>query len=586
MASTPSGKRRSCKGKGGRGAGGASGGGGGAVGGGGGNGLAVGVVAGVEVSLAAVEAEEAQAVAVGAEVAEVAAVEEAVAEEVELVGVALRSGAARVVVRANSSSSALGTSPPLNSSVSGASRSFFRDRTTLTPLGRPVAVSLADPSGGPVLSHTSPLSSRVRRPPLAPCLVFTSPRSLRTCLPRSLPPLPPGPGPICVPCVEVRQRAAPHSSQFPPTEAPLQTLHMDMWDPARVRGQGHERYFMLVVDDYSRYTTVFPLRSKGDVNEVVAVLPPHLSSLLSSQDVTFDESVPYYRLFPYRTPSLPATALFLVPSPPPVNPLPLRVLPLQVCPGRTHSSLSRLLVTLVLLGVLSLGVLTLGVLSMWVLRLGVLGLRGATPGGAEPEGATSRGVEPGGATSGAAEHGVRSLRALGLFVWRLAVLDLEVLRVLPLGGSQSLHRSCASGLPGAGGVLLELELLRLLRVLVSRVPKATAAVLEAVLLGCATGAAGGPAAGGAVGAGTAAGGAGAVPAVSGVPAWSRSYFVPPFSRFLSSLLTLADLESDSLRAPSPTVTCHLATVVTDPSFESTATSALVAELVDFAVGVV
>ncbi|CAI7808443.1 unnamed protein product, partial [Closterium sp. NIES-53] len=31
---------------------------------------------------------------------------------------------------------------------SGASRSFFRDRTTLTPLSRSVAVSLADPSGG------------------------------------------------------------------------------------------------------------------------------------------------------------------------------------------------------------------------------------------------------------------------------------------------------------------------------------------------------------------------------------------------------------------------------------------------------
>ncbi|CAI5947757.1 unnamed protein product [Closterium sp. NIES-65] len=38
---------------------------------------------------------------------------------------------------------------------SGASRSFFQDRTTLTPLSRPVAVSLADPSGGPVLAHFS-----------------------------------------------------------------------------------------------------------------------------------------------------------------------------------------------------------------------------------------------------------------------------------------------------------------------------------------------------------------------------------------------------------------------------------------------
>ncbi|CAI7848229.1 unnamed protein product [Closterium sp. NIES-53] len=51
--------------------------------------------------------------------------------------------------------------------------------------------------------------------------------------------------------------------------APLQTLQMDVWGPARVRGQGHERYFLLVVDDYSRYTTVFPLRSKGEVTEVL-----------------------------------------------------------------------------------------------------------------------------------------------------------------------------------------------------------------------------------------------------------------------------------------------------------------------------
>ncbi|CAI7751962.1 unnamed protein product [Closterium sp. NIES-54] len=69
--------------------------------------------------------------------------------------------------------------------------------------------------------------------------------------------------------VEGRQRAAPHSSSFPPTTAPLQTLHMDVWGPARVTRQGRERYFLLVVDDYTRYTTVFPLRSKGQVVDVL-----------------------------------------------------------------------------------------------------------------------------------------------------------------------------------------------------------------------------------------------------------------------------------------------------------------------------
>ncbi|CAI7853253.1 unnamed protein product [Closterium sp. NIES-53] len=50
----------------------------------------------------------------------------------------------------------------------------------------------------------------------------------------------------------------------------------------------------------------------------------------------------------------------------------------------------------------------------------------------------------------------------------------------------------------------------------------------------------------------------------------------------SSLPALADPESDSLRAASPPVARLLATAVTDPSFESSAASALVTELVDFA----
>ncbi|CAI7931043.1 unnamed protein product [Closterium sp. NIES-54] len=50
----------------------------------------------------------------------------------------------------------------------------------------------------------------------------------------------------------------------------------------------------------------------------------------------------------------------------------------------------------------------------------------------------------------------------------------------------------------------------------------------------------------------------------------------------SSLADGPDLESDLVRAASPTVPRLLATVFTDPSFESTAASALVAELVDFA----
>ncbi|CAI5968662.1 unnamed protein product, partial [Closterium sp. NIES-65] len=133
--------------------------------------------------------------------------------------------------------------------------------------------------------------------------------------------------------------------------------------------------------------------------------------------------------------------------------------------------------------------------------------------------------------------------------------------------------------------------------------------------GGAAGAGGGSrAVGGAAGAGSARG-FGAVSAGSGGASQPRPYFPPllqqvlgglterrepesrpvsPVSRPVSpiraartgrresSLPVLADPESHSLRAASPTVTRLLATIVTDPSFESPAASSLVAELVDFA----
>ncbi|CAI5946114.1 unnamed protein product [Closterium sp. NIES-64] len=478
----------------------------------------------------------------------------------------------------------------------GASRCFFRDRTALEPLARPVAVSLADPSGGPVIATSStvlpcpavpsgtlsglhlpsffknlvagcalqdggvhqftPAYERVthctcartgrhlatftRQPGSdlytlttaspqvaattstsasgqlsAPCscrslahetvlwhhrLGHPSVQRLRAMysrylvsgLPRVLPALPPSPVPTCLPCVEGRQRAAPHSSSFPPTTAPLQTLHMDVWGPARVRGQGQERYFLIVVDDYSRYTTVFPLRTKGEVPDVLIpwirrarlqlserfhsdfpVLRLHSdrggefsSDLLAAycaehgieqsftlpaspqqngvaerriglvmevartslihaaaphflwpfavryaahqlnlwprvslpetsptllwtgevgdasrfRDVTFDESVPYYRLFPYRTAPLPPPPLFLVPGAAVADPLP----PQGAAPS---------------------GVSQVDPVEPVEVAVDSRPAGGAEPGGVEPGGAEPGGVEPGGVEPGGVEPG-------------------------------------------------------------------------------------------------------------------------------------------------------------------------------------
>ncbi|CAI7815464.1 unnamed protein product [Closterium sp. NIES-53] len=66
-----------------------------------------------------------------------------------------------------------------------------------------------------------------------------------------------------------------------------------MWAPARVSGQSRERYFLLVVDDYTRYTTVFPLRSKG---EVVDVLIPWICTVRLQLRERFGQDLPVLRL--------------------------------------------------------------------------------------------------------------------------------------------------------------------------------------------------------------------------------------------------------------------------------------------------
>ncbi|CAI7823654.1 unnamed protein product [Closterium sp. NIES-54] len=701
---------------------------------------------------------------------------------------------------------------------SSASRSFFRDSTTLMPLSRPVAVSLADLSGGPVLAHSfmvlpcpaalsgllsglhlpssstnlvsgadlqdagvdqfAPGGQRVthctcsrtgrhlatftRRPGSSQYTLTTAPppvsasgpvavssqvfaaasrsspasapyscrplshetllwhhhlghpslprlrgmasRTLVSGLPRSFPPLPPGPAPTIFTCVEGRQRASPHSCTFPPTEAPLQTLHMDVWGPARVPGQGHERYFLLVVDDY---TTVFPLCSKGEVPEVLIdwirgtrcqlsesfgsdllvlrlhsdrggefssdllrafcrtegirqtftlpaspkqngiaerriamvmdVAPDKLSSravpcvflgfppdapgwqfyhptsrrVLSSQDVTSDESVSYYRLFPYHTASLP---------PPAALPSTRRAEP-----------------------------------------------GGAAPGRVEPEGTSSGGTEPARAESGG---------ALGVPSWRepLSPQQLREWYSRRCGGATG--DGAAGGAAGAAGGAAGAGAFG--------APGGAAGAAGGAAGDGATGAAGGAAgatggvaaagaasgaAGAASGAAGAAGGAagtgdpkaegpGSVSAVSVGAARPWSSYTPLFqqptsplpgpspysgptrglsercepesrpvspefrsvspvrtvraglvlrqrpppvpgthsmnlrpstipqrvpllSTPMSSLPTGPDPASDSLRAFSPAVTRFLAIAVTDPLFESTAASALVTELVDF-----
>ncbi|CAI7810955.1 unnamed protein product, partial [Closterium sp. NIES-54] len=244
---------------------------------------------------------------------------------------------------ASESATALGASESAAAlNLMSASRCFFCDCSSLTPLAALVPVSLADPTGGPLVARASTVLlcpavsssslSGLHLPPFSTNLVSNAaiqdvwvdtfipggqrvaiysplaqpPRSpLPTASPRyalpspclstsKVPALPPrSPAPPCLPCVEGRQCAAPHSSSFPLTTAPLQTLHMDVWGLAPIGGTDQERYFLLIVEDYSRYTTVYPLRRKANVS---GVLIPWIRATRCQLRERFSQDFPVLRL--------------------------------------------------------------------------------------------------------------------------------------------------------------------------------------------------------------------------------------------------------------------------------------------------
>ncbi|CAI7793794.1 unnamed protein product, partial [Closterium sp. NIES-53] len=404
---------------------------------------------------------------------------------------------------------------------------------------------------------------------------------------------------------------------------------------------------------------------------------PTSRRVFPSQDVTFDESVPFYRLFPYRSAPLPPPPLFLTPGAPSVDPLP----PQGPAPS---------------------GVSQVDAVEPVEVAVDSGPERGAETGGAEPGGAATEGTETGGAAAGGAEPGGAEPRAprfelppaggpaaVGGATGAAGGTGAVGGATGAAGGAGATGGAAgAAGGPGAAGGANGAA---------GATGGATGAAGGAgatggaagtaggtVAAGGATGAAGGtgaagapsgapgPGTSGAIGAsatggatgaagvGAAAGGSGAVSAGSGGTSRPRPYFVPflqqptsplpspspytgptgglterrepesrpvsPESRSASpvcavrpgrrvprqrppavpgthqmllrlstaprrvplpsppasSLPALADPESESLRAASPTVTRLLSTVVTDPSFESAAASALVTKLVDFA----
>ncbi|CAI7812826.1 unnamed protein product [Closterium sp. NIES-53] len=359
---------------------------------------------------------------------------------------------------------------------SGASQCFFRDHMTLTPLLAPFLVALEDPSSGPAVARNSTT---------LPCPVVPSGVLRGLQIPSfTRPPsgcwIPPGQGGHRYLCGEWEdcglyrccyRCCSGHVHKGAPLRS-LRSPHRALPDcflrsgPAPTLGPERERYFLVVVDDYSMYTMVFPLAKKSEVNSTLiwwllaiegtrgsrvrclhsdrgaaglaarGFTDPSLDRLsagaipcvslgfsvgspdysfyhsplhqfLDSRDVRFDESVSYYTRYPCRGLPVPPPPFFLAPSPPPAPAPPVPPPPAGPAPSGTATG-----------GTRSGGAHSRGV------GAGGAGTGGASYGGAGSGGASagdtsSGGTGAGGTGAGGASSGGAGARGAGAALRRL-----------------------------------------------------------------------------------------------------------------------------------------------------------------------
>ena len=80
----------------------------------------------------------------------------------------------------------------------------------------------------------------------------------------------------CTSCISAKMHKTPFSTHVSNTEYPFQLVFSDLWGPAPMTSVLDHRFYVIFVDDFTRFTWLFLLERKSDV------FPDRKSTLLNS----------------------------------------------------------------------------------------------------------------------------------------------------------------------------------------------------------------------------------------------------------------------------------------------------------------
>lgn len=72
---------------------------------------------------------------------------------------------------------------------------------------------------------------------------------------------------LCDHCVLSKAKKHSYKKEVHNTQAPLDCIHIDIWGPSRTETHSGDKYFMTLIDDYSRKVWVIIVKQKFEAFE-------------------------------------------------------------------------------------------------------------------------------------------------------------------------------------------------------------------------------------------------------------------------------------------------------------------------------
>lgn len=87
---------------------------------------------------------------------------------------------------------------------------------------------------------------------------------------------------VCDSCHQAKQSKLSFSDSTTLTAKPFELVHMDIWGPINVSSFQGFQYFLTIVDDYSRHTWIYLLKSKSDTRPAMHRLIKYIATQYDS----------------------------------------------------------------------------------------------------------------------------------------------------------------------------------------------------------------------------------------------------------------------------------------------------------------